>query len=271
MRRGVGGLDPESHEEDPLVRRGRRARGVDDEAAGELAVDPAVVVHRLAGRGAPVVVGARAAGLESHARAWRRAARGGLSSAGAAGRRGEAVQHERRVAQAVPDRGLDDRALGHADQRAGNLERASRFAERLDLDAGPIVRVGAERAGAELEVEGEDAVAQPAGGDAVGVGDDALRPVARPSGRPAPAGQATRPRADRGQPRDERARAWVGLGGGRRGLGAGSVGGSAGESSGCAGPCHASAERRGDCLPSVPGVGRGPAPSGHHSSRHACD
>ena len=135
------------------------------------------------------------------------------------------MEDERRVAQPVPDRGLDDRALGHADQGTGYLERAARFAERLDLDAGPIVRVGAERAGAELELEGEDAVAQPAGGDAVGVGDDALdRWRDPPAARPLPGSRRDREQTEGNRETSGHGHGWPR--GGRGGIGAGSVGGA---------------------------------------------
>ena len=166
------GLEPEAHDEHPLARRRRCTGRIHDEGAGELAVDPAVILHVLGGRRAPVVVGARAAGVEAHAS--RGAGRDHEAVVRLPGMRGEAVQDQRRVAQAVPDRRVNDGALGHPDQGTGDLERAPGLAERLDLDARSVVRVRAEHAGPELEVEREDPVPKPAGRGAILVGEDAL-------------------------------------------------------------------------------------------------
>ena len=171
-RARVAWLESQANHEDPLLLARPHARGIDDEGARELAVEPASVLHRRAGGGSPVVVGAGRARREAHV-------------AGGPGRHLERVvrqtgtgvqtpQHQRRVGQPVVDRRVDHRAFDYAYQRTGHLERLPGLGEGLHQEAGAVVRLGREHPSPELEPDGEDAVAQTAGGGAIGVRDDPL-------------------------------------------------------------------------------------------------
>jgi hypothetical protein len=76
--------------------------------------------------------------------------------------------------QAVADGRADDGAPGHPDEGTWDLQRAPGLPKRLDQDPRTVVGVGAEHTGAELEVERQDAIAQPAHRNPLRVGSDAL-------------------------------------------------------------------------------------------------
>ena len=172
VRRAVRRLEPEAHDEDPLVRRRPHAGRVDDEPAGELAVDPPVVSHLLAGRRRPVVVRSRPPGHEPYAPFGAGRNQGAVPRRGRM--RGEPVDHERGVAQPIPDGRVDDGAFRHPDERPGNLQRLARLPERLHLDAGPVVGVRPEHPHPGLERDRQHAPAEPARGRAVRIGEDPL-------------------------------------------------------------------------------------------------
>ena len=163
---------PRDHEHTVVLRLhpARNVRRVDDDRAVELRVVVEPDVERLGADLAEVVERPRLGGSERHPL---RRARCHDDAVSQATRRAESADDERLVERVVQHR-LHLCADLHADERPRVLQRLAELGERGDVEALPLRALGEPRAAPRLEVDGQHAVHERAGGAAIVVGNDGL-------------------------------------------------------------------------------------------------
>src|SRR6185436_3134652 len=158
--RRILGMRPSRDDENAIA---RRARWVDHDRAFELAVVRRTEADPVAGRTAPVEVRARCRGAEPHfaLRARRDVDRVAV--------RASVVQpsHKHRLCQPVAQCDADFSAYRDADQWAGYLELLAALTERRKDDVRSVHTLRKPARGRRIDLYGEDAVLELAGGVAI--------------------------------------------------------------------------------------------------------